>query len=202
MTYLYVDSSNYLTIGTLKKDLSWNKYIQTENLKSSSKLHSMIYEMLKEEGKTLKDIVGIFLAAGPGSYTGIRLAEGLAQILEWQDYPIYSFYHFEVPSFLGHETGAWFSQAFKKEFFFYQWDGKEVQHRLLNKEQFELELKSSSTTFSHYPGLLDGEFTYTSELIHNNSEVFFSKVKERAIHLEPFYFRTLEQEFTVPKSVL
>ena len=49
----------------------------------SESLLPWIDEMVKKAGLQLKDIEGIIFSAGPGSFTGLRIACGVAQGLAW-----------------------------------------------------------------------------------------------------------------------
>jgi len=50
---------------------------------SSQKLLPFIDEVLKKEEKTVKDITGIEVNTGPGSFTGLRVGVSVANALGW-----------------------------------------------------------------------------------------------------------------------
>lgn len=46
-------------------------------------LHTKVEELLKSQGKTLKDIEGIVCLKGPGSFTGLRIGLSVANALAY-----------------------------------------------------------------------------------------------------------------------
>jgi tRNA threonylcarbamoyladenosine biosynthesis protein TsaB len=50
-------------------------------LRSSETLLPLIDKLLKERGKSIKDLTEIQVAVGPGSYTGLRVGIAVANIL-------------------------------------------------------------------------------------------------------------------------
>ena len=99
MAYLFLDTSQGLTVGVLNDDFTWKEYMTSEESKSSGRIHKDIDDILKKTNCLWDNLLGIIISSGPGSYTGMRVSEGLAQILELESHHIYSFYHFEVPKF-------------------------------------------------------------------------------------------------------
>jgi tRNA A37 threonylcarbamoyladenosine modification protein TsaB len=194
MAYLFVDTTLGQTIGLLNDSFEWLEYELDESTKSSTHLHTKIHDMLNKRDLAIdKDVDGIFFAAGPGSYTGMRSSAGLDQILSWQNVKTYSFYHFEVPYITGIDKGSWCCNAFKGEFFLYEWDGSEVSKKLMPKEDV-LEYMSASPEngFSH--GAI-GEMATTQGLIHEHPGKLFTYLRENNVNKKPYYFRTLEEEF-------
>ncbi len=197
--YLFLDSSTYIQVGILRKDFSWIHHEIIKNKKGSHIIHSLIYSALKEKGFETTDIEGIFLANGPGSYTGIRVAEGLSQILEIEGVPVYSFYHFEVPRFCGLTEYDFFAEAFKGEVFHYKF-AEEKSSSLISEEDF-LGIDLAQGKGFHLEGtILNRKLSSVYELFEKKSSDIFSKVFERAEHLPPYYYRTAEKEFKIPQK--
>ena len=195
--YLYLDTTRYLTIGVLNEKFQWVNYQKVNSLKSSGIIHSLIFQQLSALKMLPNQLAGMFYAAGPGSYTGIRVAEGIAQIFDWQGIKVYSFYHFDIPNLLGISSGSWCSKAFKDEIFIYSW-------RNLKQDVFLIRQQEWSTFKKNHKEYLcadDQEDDFadlpqTSCQIYDNPEKIFSKVLGK--RCSPYYFRTLEQDFKIP----
>ena len=123
MSYLYIDSSKHLVLGLLDEKFKWMDFLEVKDVKTSAHIHKDIFSMLSRNDLSMDDLFGVFVISGPGSYTGVRVSEGLAQVLEWAKIPVYSFNHFQVPQFLNDNSWIFVSKAFKGEFFIYDNDG-------------------------------------------------------------------------------
>lgn len=193
--HLFLDSSLYLQFGLLNENFEWVDHLLIETTKSSNILHSELNRMLEKNRVSFDDIDTVFSVSGPGSYTGIRLVEGISQILTWQGKSVLSIYHFEIPKLVGFESGHWISEAFKGEAFIYSWNSKDDKKELVNKKQlpdfFEDELFSHRTDFA---GL---DTVSTSALVFENAKKIFSYMKTENLKREPYYYRELESEFKV-----
>ena len=115
--HLYIDTTDKITLGLLSDQWEWVEYFNDPKIVISTKLHSFIYKFLEKHQLAMTDISSFIYCAGPGSYTGMRVAEGIADLVRWEDIPIRNFYHYDIPRLLGVESGAWFSNAFKGEKF-------------------------------------------------------------------------------------
>ncbi|RLA64681.1 MAG: hypothetical protein DRQ88_07220 [Epsilonproteobacteria bacterium] len=199
MSYLYIDSSKYLVLGLLDSDFKWIDFNEVKDVKTSAHIHKDIYEMLEKHNLELDKLSGIFVVSGPGSYTGVRVSEGLAQVLEWQKIPIYSFNHFQIPEFLDESSWAFVSKAFKGEFFTYEKNGKTSLNKL---EDFDNIIDGlADKIYTHFPEDLPTSLNhFTSIVVKDNPEVIFSKVLEKNLRSRPFYYRPLEKEFKVPSD--
>lgn len=201
MAYLFVDTSDHLVLGLLDEDFNWLEFIETEDKKSSASIHSHIYKLLEVRDLKIKQIKGLFQVAGPGSYTGMRISEGISQVLEWQNIPIYSFYHFSVPFFLGVAKGAWVSKAFKSEIFLYEWREGEVKKSLHAQDELpnlQNGLRSELGEFwTHFDGVFEEISNSSAALIKENPGELFSHVVNSKLREKPFYYRSLENEFHV-----
>jgi tRNA threonylcarbamoyladenosine biosynthesis protein TsaB len=201
MSFLFVDTSDHLVLGLLNEDLEWTEFVETTDKKSSASIHSKIYHLLEKHDLKIKDIKGLIQVAGPGSYTGMRISEGISQVLEWQDIPIYSFYHFYIPKILGESKGAWISKAFKSEIFVYEWRGEEVKTSLHAESDLSKIEESKSSELGEFWTHFSESFPEiprsTAQLIKDEPKKLFSHVVESQMREKPFYYRSLENEFTV-----
>ena len=204
MSYLFIDTSDHLVLGLLDSDYKWIEFLETNDKKSSASIHAKIYNLLEKNGLKIKDVKALFQIAGPGSYTGMRISEGISQVLEWQKMPIYSFYHFVIPSLLGESKGAWISKAFKGEIFVYEWRDKEIKTSLHAESELpniQNRLKEELGEFwTHYNESFPEIPKSTGELLKLNSDKLFSYVATSQLREKPFYYRSLEKEFTVSQK--
>ncbi|HLE10195.1 MAG: hypothetical protein A2504_05155 [Bdellovibrionales bacterium RIFOXYD12_FULL_39_22] len=210
---LYIDTSNSLTIGLLDAQFKWIDYLSLEEKKSSRKIHALIYKMVKKNKVNLAQIDSLIVTAGPGSYTGIRVAEGIAQICEWQKWNTYSFYHFEVPWMVKKENCkmAWLALAFKGEIFIYYQDQAGVFVReLFSKDDYSDRINAllaeGHELYANNPAELPGLPAYTlldsSKLIFDFPAEIFGAVVAKQMRHPPYYFRSLAKEFSVAKTAL
>lgn len=202
MVSIYLDACEKLKFGLLSQNYSWMDYFESDTLQSASKIHEVIQTYLESNNLQFCDVQKIFYAAGPGSYTGVRMIEGISQVFRWEGLPTYSFYHFEVPSMLNIESGTWFSNAFKNEWFVHHWDSDESGHRLLNDEEMNKSLADCKKLYclndeqdKKLEVFSSMKLESTQKLIYNNPMQLFSKLEHQKIIREPFYFRSVEKEF-------
>ncbi len=203
MATLYIDSSHYLTLGLLNESFEWIDYCEFKEKKTSGILHVELLQMLEKNHLRIEQVTKIIEAAGPGSYTGMRVAEGLCQILEWQERQCCSFYHFEVPSMCGHSRGVWVAKAFKGEIFCHHFDAEVSRVEFIKESEFPTYQQTWNEqglkVFGHYPDEIQGLDEFTSRLIEQGARQFFEKVWARGERKGPYYFRALEQEFKVSR---
>ena len=77
---LYIDTSNRDTIIVGLDDKRFSTAAREEK---SQKLLPFIDEILKKEGKKIKDITEVEVNTGPGSFTGLRVGVSVANTLGW-----------------------------------------------------------------------------------------------------------------------
>lgn len=193
MYFLYVDVTSGLIIGLLDSGFNWIEYKDINEKKPSEIIHLEIFEMLKRH-KIDKTRLEYFFSSGPGSYTGMRLGEGMAQMLEWGKEKVYSFYQFEVPSLMGIDKGYWIANAFKGQVFIYTWQDGHSSIDLVKTADFSIIETDNGFTLSNESALF-AKLTTSKELIHKNPEVFFKMIHDMKMRKAPYYFRTLEEEF-------
>lgn len=203
--YLYVDTSDHLVVGLLNSKFEWVEFLDLEGAKNSGRIHAAIYEILQKHHLEPKDLNAVIQNSGPGSYTGMRVSEGISQILEWQGIPVCSFFHFEVPELLGISQGKWIAKAFKGEFFISTWDGAQRKTELLDLVS-ALDLAKKEKLYCHFRKSLEKDFSdlindfqETGDLIFKQGSSLFSLVLQRNSRLSPYYFRTVDQEFKVSR---
>jgi tRNA threonylcarbamoyladenosine biosynthesis protein TsaB len=190
---LFVDSTQGLVVGLLDANYAWVEYMSLDEKKPSEIIHFEIFNIISKHNLKLKDM-RCFFASGPGSYTGMRLSEGLAQILEFEKVPVYSFYHFNVPFFCGISKGFWATNAFKSQVFIYNWNDEKQKIHLVNKDAFTIEDESYGYTLDANDSLFIN-LVSTKILIKNKARDLFSKVVALKLRVDPYYFRTLDEEF-------
>lgn len=198
--YLFFDSSEFLCVGLLDEHFEWLDYKKLTTKKNSEIFHGTVFEMLNKHQLEITQLSGVLQVAGPGSYTGMRLSEGMCQVLEWHGIAIYSFTHFRIPEILGVEKGAWISEAFKGELFVYHWNKDKSGTELIKKgDRDESEILHKlqgqyGPVYTHYDlGLYDCLFT--GEIMRHSSQQLFPYVVEHKLRDQPFYYRELEDEF-------
>lgn len=205
MSSLFIDTTGHFTIGLLSSDWKWREYSYSPELRSSaSKIHSSLYHLLKNQGMSIKDVERVFFLNGPGSYTGVRVSEGMAQIFSWLSLQTYSFYHHDVPRFLGHKKGHFLTNAFKREVFSFAWDGEGDEQGLIEENELEDFLeKNGLRDYPHFfiksnllaSSSITKDVFYTADLIKEHPKEVFKAILKIGLRQGPFYFRSLEKEF-------
>lgn len=193
MHSLFVDSTSGLVVGLLDSRFSWVEYLSLDEKKPSEIIHHEIFNLLTKYNLNLREMQ-CFISSGPGSYTGMRLSEGLAQVFELSKIPVYSFYHFDVPRLTGVERGFWSTNAFKGQVFIYNWNGSETEKHLVNKDAFVIEDEKLGYTLDTTDPIF-ANLIPTKNLIQTEAPVLFAKIKEQNLRVAPYYFRSLDEEF-------
>jgi tRNA threonylcarbamoyladenosine biosynthesis protein TsaB len=79
MRILALDASTDVCAAALGDGVSWGERAETAGQRHSELLLPMIRALLTEARLGLRDLDGIAFGAGPGSFTGLRIACGVAQ---------------------------------------------------------------------------------------------------------------------------
>lgn len=186
--YLYLDTTVAATIGLFDLNKGWVEYDNTTKDKPSSDFHLRVFDLLSKHKSNIKNISGIVYAAGPGSYTGMRLSEGFCQIVGFEVKNIFSFHHFEIPELINDNDYEFISNAFKGELFIYH-KGKS---KLIKKVDYKAMAK---TIYSHE--FIEGiELTLTSDIIKSNVDILKKIIQDKA-KKDLYYYRSVENEFKV-----
>ncbi len=197
--YLYIDTTQYVTVAIFdKKTFKFKEYVSLHEKKSSKIIHSTINDLLTKQGVDPLKLEGIIICAGPGSYTGMRVGEGIAQIFEWQEIEKFSFYHFDVPRYAGISSGVWFANAFKGEVYIHTWDGKDFSDKLILNCDFNKYQQRNKLMYTHFleeEEADSSEIVLTSKMIRDMPEVILKKIIEDREQKPLYYFRELEKEF-------
>jgi tRNA threonylcarbamoyladenosine biosynthesis protein TsaB len=195
---IFLDTTFGITVGLLNNHNEWIDYQFVDGQKGSAVIHKIILDLLEKNTLSIEDVKDLFQIAGPGSYTGMRVSDGISQIFEWQNIKTYSFYHFDVPRFLGINSGIWFANAFKGELFLYKWINENVEKHLLKIDKaLDLLLVTDIPVFSSFENeKVDCSYKLTKDMIKNNSKTIFDYVEKNNLKKELYYFRTVDEEFS------
>ena len=195
---LFLDTTFGITVGLLNEKNGWVDYSFVDGQKGSAVIHKLILDILEKNNLSIEDVKVLFQIAGPGSYTGMRVSDGISQTFEWQKIRTYSFYHFDVPKILNINSGVWFANAFKGELFIFKWNDKENEKLLLRMDEALNYLEGADIPIyaSFQNNSVDSEYELTKDLIKENSKNVFDYVEDKNLKKELFYFRTLDEEFS------
>ena len=187
--FLVIDISR--GIDLLLIDLSSGKVKRRfQNSRPSSHLHSLIYSFLKENNLDKSEIEYVF-NLGPGSYTGLRLLKGFADVLNQAKLKTYSFWGFELLEVLGCDY-KWISPAFKGQFFLCDYTTDQLEYRLIDQNTEIVEGK--------YIGIRNVKEIYPRFIWDLEDEIYISLIKrvtEEKRKREIFYYRKLEDEYKI-----
>ena len=187
---LFLDTSYGITLGLLDRDYRWLEFEVLEGQKSSEIIHDKINIFLEKHQVDIQSI-DIFVLSGPGSYTGLRVSQGIAQIFELNGAKVYSFDIFKVGIILSEHIEAgmkWIFPAFKSEL--YIRDVTQDEGELIGES---VELLDKYIT--HGSNKFDALSKLNSrQLIKDFAPRLFSEVKNRSLRDDIFYFRTLDKK--------
>ena len=169
--------------------------------KSSSVLHSKLHQICQAQGIIPSSIESVLYVAGPGFYTGLRIAYGIAEILRIDDKPSLSFYNYEVPYFLGVQDYTWITKAYRGEVFIHQRRGNDAFNRLVTEKDF-LSQNWQGKVFIHHQQALDVQMSEklagaleTQTMMLAGIATIWQSLKQDSIVRDLHYFRPAEEEF-------
>ncbi len=197
MSTLFIDTSYNQTIGLLGSEGTWTARKTLDGQKSSSILHAELHALLLSAGKKPADITDVLYVAGPGFYTGLRIAHGLADMLRIEGRALRNFYNFEIPRLLGVSDYTWITKAYRGEIFVYQ-NGETF---LLSEKDF-LARGWDGAVYIHHTSALDAVMNEKIPQALATEALMFDRIKEISQVLQQtpqvrdlYYFRPPEEEF-------
>lgn len=199
MFTLFIDTTFGITVGLLDESHCWKAYNYIDSSKSSSIIHKIINDLLSDLGVDESSLKRLVQVSGPGSYTGMRVSDGISQIFEWQNIETYAIHHFQVPKILGINEGMWLAKAFKGEIFCHQWSKDQEKNFLILESQLNEITDMQSELFVGHTSDFTFDTTQTSILIKENSEKIFKYIFENQLKEPLYYFRSIEDEFSKGK---
>ena len=191
MKSLFIDSTEEMALGVLNKNREFEEYCHFADKQGASLIHSRLNDLLQRHKMCLGDVKKIYIASGPGSYTGIRVVEGMAQIMKWQGVDVLSFYQFEIPFMVGIFRGVWVSQAWKGELFVYSWEGERSSEQLVPFCEYDI----VGEEYSFGDRCCGVAVQSNRNLLQEYSSTIFDCVNKRGKYLPPYYYRKVEHEF-------
>ncbi|MCB9094477.1 MAG: hypothetical protein H6621_05340 [Halobacteriovoraceae bacterium] len=197
---IFIDTSTNCHFGLLDEKYQWVEYQKT-NERPSLYLHENISKALAKYNLSFSELKNYFIVKGPGSYTGLRFAEGISQFLSWNKKNVLGFYFFELLESLENEKTAWLSNAFKNQFYIHP-VGEEGKLYFLKDALVKIqELKNDHYDFftndkvKNVAVLGDLNLNFFEDVLKDNSKILFPRIIEMNKNNEIFYFRPLEEEF-------
>jgi len=195
--YLYIDTSYELIIGILGLNFEVLSIDINKERRSATVIHEKIDSLLKKHGTEASNLLGVIVNNGPGSYTGVRVGEGLAKIFELDGTKVVSFLEHEAIALIS-QNGTWVSNAFKDEIFVYSWGrGDSPIKRLIKLESFENVTPEPIFSNDHFQ--TKREIISSKKILLENISRVGKHYFERNERQKPFYYRELEEEFKVGK---
>ncbi len=186
---IIIDTSHKVCIWLVQKDTIVDDSI-TEEQPSKALLIKM-HEVLSRNKISLEEIDCFYFCKGPGSYTGLRISQGLEDYLKFNNLNCYDYYSFEILKVI--ESGYIFiSNAFKNEFFVSEFKNDEIHYQKIKKEDLN-SYKENKRLLSYDVKL--GDIDYL-DVFKNEFNQFFKEVLNRKNQREVFYYRTLSEEYT------
>lgn len=201
MTTLYIDTTYDISIGVLGQNDLWLEFQVFKGQRVSNVLQKEVYNILKNQNLKLNNIKRIISVAGPGFYTGLRLSEGFADILNMTGVSHISFLSYQVPKLLGINQGIWVTKAYRGEYLIHSWDDEKNSDFLISENQLSSHLSQANDIFIHSDSAVDDKllrnlksFQKTQSLIQKYPEKIFQGMTSQ---IPSYYFRAPEDEFKV-----
>lgn len=204
MTTLYIDTTYDISIGVLGQDDHWLNFQVFKGQKVSNVLQKEVYNILKNQNLKLNSITKVITVSGPGFYTGLRLSEGFADILNISGMKHFSFLSYQVPKILGISQGVWVTKAYRGEYLIHSWNAEKNSDLLISESDLKSNLGHLDEVFIHSDSAIDDKllsnlksFQTTQSLIQQNPEKIFRSIISQT---PSYYFRAPEDEFKVSEK--
>lgn len=207
MHTLFIDTSFNISVALLDNG-KFVKFSKIQETKSSQIIHSLIYDLLNSNDVSIKDIKQIVYCAGPGSYTGIRIAKGIADTLGLSAIKVHNYWLHEIITDLEYKNTIFISDAFKKQIFLAS--DLNVKTQLIEiqglLEFLDLNNVEKIIVGGKVHSLYKVELEKFSHMIESSDSVIeqnIEKIVDKSLrekrNKDVFYYRTLEEEFNRPK---
>jgi tRNA threonylcarbamoyladenosine biosynthesis protein TsaB len=204
LTTLYIDTTYDISIGILSQATHWLEFQIYKGQRVSNILQKEVHNLLRTQNLKLKNISKVVTVAGPGFYTGLRLSEGFADILNISGISHFSFLSYQVPKLIGISEGVWITKAYRGEYLIHSWDPVNKTDLLISDTELNNHLSQLENAFIHSESAIDDkilknlkEFQTTQSLIQKYPDKIFKEI----ISQEPsYYFRAPEDEFKVSQK--
>lgn len=195
MNGLIVDTSQGLTAIYIDTVNSICDSISIQDQKLSSIFHHELDQLILKHKKSWDELDRFYYNLGPGSYTGLKVASSLAVNLAFKNISTGGFYLYEIPQLLGTAKGVWLDKAFKKEIFYYEWNGNKNHHYLIKEDDLIISENKSyfvkDISLFQYKNLLS-----TNDLLIKDGLNIFNALNEKPLRdSEIFYYRSINMEY-------
>lgn len=193
---LFLDTTHLLRLGLFDLNKNeWVDYKLIDTKKTSDCIHYEIHQLCNHHNITPIAIEEILYCAGPGTYTGMRVAEGIANIFELQGTKIFSFFQFEVPFLLDLKNMVWVANAYKGELFLCDYHSDRYSSTLIKKDEFK---RDSGKVYYGIEDDIEGPLINTPHLFYENASLLIPLLRKRGSRQDLFYYRSIESEFKRP----
>jgi tRNA threonylcarbamoyladenosine biosynthesis protein TsaB len=196
VTSLFIDTSYNQILGLLSNESTWIDSKIYEGQKLTGVIHHDLDVLLKNNSQKLSDVSCVYYCAGPGFYTGLRVAYGIADILRIHLIPVKSFYNFHIPKFCGVKDYIWLTKAYRGEVFVY--DSRDSKISLMGEKNFQ-NTYGNTDFYTHSKTSIDDTIRekfptikHTEDLLILSAEHIFPQVHKEE---ELYYFRPLDEEY-------
>jgi len=166
--------------------------------RSSALLHGNLHQLCQTHSIDPVSIKRVVYHAGPGFYTGLRIAYGVAQILKLDGAAVHGFYSHDLPRLINAENYQWITKAYRGEVYVY--DGGTATSKLMSEDEF-LAQDWSGDVYIHHPQALDErmatKLTHAKRTEKIATEQFVKLLAslENSPEAPLHYFRAPEEEF-------
>ncbi|MAW07400.1 MAG: hypothetical protein CME61_03845 [Halobacteriovoraceae bacterium] len=198
--YIYIDTTQKLSLALIGEDFSILSHKNYEENKTANIIHTELNLLMEENKLNADSDISLIINNGPGSYTGVRVGEGIGKVFEMDGKKIFSFNEHEIFPLLV-KKGLWVSNAFKGEFFVCAWSDQEaLTNKLVDRETLTSMLENYDQIYTNdLFDLCEIKMISSKETLIKNASRVFQYIVSNELRLPPFYFRKIDQEFKIKK---
>ena len=85
LLFAFETSAKAASVALMEENRLLGEYYQNTGMTHSQTLMVMARDLLSQCGKTVADVTHVAVAAGPGSFTGVRIGVAAAKGFAWGD---------------------------------------------------------------------------------------------------------------------